>query len=806
VSNDPQRPDELTLEAMYELRAGTYAPTELHVLSFEGREEMNGLYSYDILLWGKDLDDDTFGTSVLGRPAALTMRVSEESARWVHGIVSSVVFEGRREAGRCTFRLTLVPRMWLLHKRVNSRIFQDLDVQQITDAILEEHGVARAWTLLASYPRRQYCVQYQESDYHFVTRILAEEGIFFCFEQPQGDADRKSTERLALADDAHSYPLIDGDAHLLFRQQQGEGAMHAAEDHVLDFRPRTRVESTAVVMRDYDFRRPKLDLTSGDEIAAATPLEVYDHHGQYEETDADAGNAGVFLEQIRAGAREAHGISVCRRLLPGSTFELTEHDADSLNARYVVTQVEHKGVAAEAARGSLRAYENCFRCVPAAVPFRPARPTRVIQQVTETAVVVGPEGQEIYTDALGRVKVQFPWDRHGKRNEQSSCWMRVMQPWAGAGWGAQVIPRIGMEVVVSFLGGDIDRPMVMGSVYNAANLPPNRLPEKKTQSGIRTQSTPGAGGYNEILFEDLKGGELLSIRAQRNLDESASNDVRSTAGRDHTIAAGRNAAREVTADDALHVGGNRTVRVDGALVEQVAGGASAAFAGGRLVRIGGDDTVEAAGGHTLQAATFSHVLIGHGNKEGGHGFVVINGNYRIAAAEELALSAKKAIRLSCGESEILITPDSVKISTPKLELTVTEELVCKGKENTVSLGDHIEIKGDLVKVISKKASIVVDEDVTIKGTKIKLNSGEPRPTDDKDESTAEVGDVIFHIDPKLDTAGHGPLTAIIATPSGDVIEKPVDANNQVTVSGKKGEHFVLLGVKSGDTALAKKPG
>ena len=806
MPNDPQRPDELPPETMYELRAGTYLPNELHVLSFEGREEMNGLYTYDILVWGKDLDDDTFETSVLGRPAALSMRVSEESERWVHGIVSSVVFEGRREAGRCTFRLTVVPRMWLLHKRVNSRIFQDLDVQQITDVILEEHGVARAWTLLATYPRRQYCVQYQESDYHFVTRILAEEGIFFFFEQPRDDADRKSTERLALADDAHSYPQIDGDAHLLFRQQQDEGAMRAAENHVLDFRPRTRVESTAVVMRDYDFHRPKLDLTSEDKVAATTPLEVYDHHGEYEETDADDSNAGVFLEQIRAGAREAHGLSVCRRLLPGSTFELTEHDVDTLNTGYVVTHVEHKGVAAEAARGNLRVYENRFRCVPAAVPFRPARPTRVLQQVTETAVVVGPEGQEIYTDSLGRVKVQFPWDREGKRNEQSSCWMRVMQPWAGAAWGAQFIPRIGMEVVVSFLGGDVDRPVVMGTVYNAANLPPNRLPEKKTQSGIRTQSTPGGGGYNEILFEDAKGGELLSIRAQRNLDESASNDVWSTAGRDHTIAAGRNAARDVEQDDMLHVGGNRTVRVDGALFEKIAGSSSSAFAGDRLARISGDDTVEASGGHTLQAATFSHVLIGHGNKDGGHGFVLVNGNYRVTAAEELVLSANKAIRLSCGESEIVITPDSVKISTPKLELAVTEGLVCKGKENTISIGDHIEIKGDLVKVISKKASIVLDEDVNIKGTKIKLNSGDPRPTDAPEDSAAETGDVVFHIEPKFDTAGQGPLTAIIATPSGDVIEKPVDANNQVTVRGKKGEHFVLLGVKSGDTALAKKPG
>lgn len=430
---------------MYEIQAGTCSPDELHVLSFEGREEMNGLYSFDVLVWGKDLDDTTFGTSVLGNPATLSMRLSDDDARHVRGIVVSVVFEGRREAGRCAFRLTLAPRLWLLQKRVNSRIFQDLSVQQIVDAILEEHGVARAWSLLSTYPSRQYCVQYQESDYHFVTRILAEEGIFFSFEQPPGAAAGEVTERVALADDAHAYPAIAGDAALVYRHQQGEGSMHAAENHVLDFRPRTCVEPTAVVMRDYDFRRPKLDLTSGDEIAATTRLEVYDHHGEYEETDADTRNAVVFLEQLRQGAREVHGMSMCRRLLPGHKFELTEHEAEALNVGYVVTHVEHKGVTPEAASGSLRVYENRFRCVPAEVPFRPARPARAVQQVTESAVVVGPEGQEIYTDSLGRVKVQFPWDRGGKRNEHSSCWMRVMQPWAGAGWGGQFIPRIGME-------------------------------------------------------------------------------------------------------------------------------------------------------------------------------------------------------------------------------------------------------------------------------------------------------------------------------------------------------------------------
>jgi type VI secretion system secreted protein VgrG len=445
MSSDPA-----TLAAMYEIQAGDYAPADLNVLSFEGREEMNGLYSFDVLLWGKDLDEGNFESAVLGRPAVLSMHIGADANRHVRGIVSSVVFEGRREGGRRAFRVTIVPRLWLLQKRVNSRIFQDLTAQQIVDTLLEEHGIARAWNLLVKYPIRQYCVQYQESDLHFVTRILAEEGIFFCFEQPDGDPGDDVTESLVFGDNVHSYPAIAGDTGLIFRQQQGEGSMHAAEPHVLDFRARSRVESSAVAMRDYDFRRPRLDLRSSAASAdAPIPLEVYDHHGEYEETDADANNAGVYLEQLRAGAREVHGLSMCRRLMPGHTFDLTEHELDTLNASYVVTHVEHKGVTPEAAKGSLRVYENHFRCVPAEVPFRPARPARVIRQVSESAVVVGPEGQEIFTDPFGRVKVQFHWDREGNRDEQSSCWMRVMQPWAGTGWGFQFIPRIGIGIIVT---------------------------------------------------------------------------------------------------------------------------------------------------------------------------------------------------------------------------------------------------------------------------------------------------------------------------------------------------------------------
>src|ERR1700722_18425911 len=534
----PDPGGDAALGPAYELSAGPYRSGELHVASFEGHEEMNGLYAFEIVVWTKDLDETAVESAVLGQPAVLGMQIPDGSLRAVHGIVAGLAFEGRREGGRHELRLSLVPRLWTLQKRIDSRIFQGMTVQQIADAVLGD--VAHDWTLRASYPVRQYCVQYQESDYHFLARILAEAGIFFWFAQPTsaavpGPASSTATgglvdtpERLVLCDDPSGYVPIDGDPGLAFLAESGRSAVSTKENNVSDFRVRSSIEPGSVVLRDYDFQRPLLDLTARADASTdgSSPLEVYEHHGEYEESDADAGHARTYLEQVRRSAREARGASACRRLLPGQRFDLADHPIDSLNASYVVTAIDHRGILPLLAGAGRAVYENTFSCVPADVPFRPPRPVRTRQQVVETALVVGPDGLEIFTDAYGRIKVQFHWDRKGTQDEYSSCWIRVAHAWAGTGWGSQFIPRIGMEVLVSFLGGDEDRPVVVGCLYNAQNPVPYGLPASASRSGIRTSSTPGGGGANEISFEDRSGAEQLYLRAERNLDEEVGNDRR----------------------------------------------------------------------------------------------------------------------------------------------------------------------------------------------------------------------------------------------------------------------------------------
>lgn len=596
--------------APFQLNAGDFQAGELGVMSFTGVEEVNAPYSFSVLVWGEALDDDAVEATVVGSRATLALEVPAAGAagpapRFIHGVIVSVVAEGRMADRRRLFRLTLVPQLWLLSKRVNSRIFQDMRVHEIVDAILDEYRIERRWRLLGSYPTRQYCVQYEESDLRFVTRILAEEGVFFYFEQPH--ATTNDGEVVAFGDSPTvSYLPIDGDPQLLYRRQDptaGDGSLILEERFVTDFRIQTDIETDSVVLRDYDFERPLQDLTSqsvpqtepsiGRASRALVPrgaLEEYRHHGDYQETDADAERATVHLEQLRARAREAHGASVCRRLHPGHRFDLRDHDVASVDGEYVVSAVRHSGRAPGAQSHDSRAgglvYENTFRCVSAATALRPPRPERPFRQALESAVVVGPAGEEIFTDVHGRIKVQFHWDRESKRDEHSSCWMRVMQASAGPGWGSQFIPRIGMEVLVGFLGGDVDRPVVVGCLFNASNPPPYGLPTDASRSGIRTRTTPGGGGSNEIAFEDAAGREQLYVHAQRNLDEAVGADRSATIGgdlreavehdRESTVGGTR---RDQTAGDHLStIQGAYRLVTEGSLSAEVQAGATASFA------------------------------------------------------------------------------------------------------------------------------------------------------------------------------------------------------------------------------------
>ena len=338
-------------------------------------------------------------------------------------------------------------------------------------------------------------------------------------------------------------------------------------------------------MKNFDFRRPDTGLSSVD---AASPrlrfdegvLEVYEYDFAAEDDAAVTGAAARRLEQLRVRKLVSFGRSRCRRLVPGRRFSLDGHPDDALNGEHVVVKLTHEGRQPEATFGlaggaPVEVYKNSFECLPAEVPARPPRRARRMQQVLETATVVGPAGEEIHTDEHGRIKVAFHWDRRGPQGDHSSCWIRCMQTWAGASWGFQFVPRVGMEVLVTFMGGDVDQPMVIGCAYNGTHPPPFPLPASKTKSGIRTRSTPGgqggSEGSNELSFEDAAGKEQIYVHAERDLEEVVENDHRRLVRGDEEILVQGTRESIVGEDHYRTVRGNEVVTIEKDLIIHVVG-------------------------------------------------------------------------------------------------------------------------------------------------------------------------------------------------------------------------------------------
>ena len=497
---------------------------ELRVVRFSGHEGLSNLYEYQLEL---ACEDPALSFSeVVGKTALLTVG-SGASARLVHGVVSR--FEQMGSRPRYTlYRATLVPLAWRLRHRHGSRIFQELTTPDILKKVLDAAGILKEQyelRLSNSYEPRNYCVQYRESDWAFLCRLMEEDGIFYFFEHQQ------DKHVLVMGDSPGACKPIQGDENVLFRQRDG---LVMGDDFVSSFRFAEEIQPGQVSLRDFNFKKPDLPMEVQQGAEQDKDLEVYDYPGEYQDPGRGSSAKGATLaklrlEELQASRTQGQGESDCERLLPGCFFTLSEHPRTDFNTRYLLTSVAHHGyqpqVLDEESPGGEFSYSNSFTCLSEKVPFRPPRLTpRPTVRGVQTAVVVGPSGEEIHVDEHGRVKVQFHWDRDGQRNEKSSCWVRVSQPWGGEMWGGMFIPRIGQEVVVDFIEGDPDRPLITGRVYNGVNPTPYPLPDEKTKSTFRTNTSPGGAGFNELRFEDKKGAEQVFIHAQRNMDVHVKND------------------------------------------------------------------------------------------------------------------------------------------------------------------------------------------------------------------------------------------------------------------------------------------
>lgn len=507
--------------------------------------------------------------SLLRQPASIAIRLLDNSYRYIHGLIRSAR-QLHRDLNYTTYQADLVPNLWFLKLINDCRIFQKKTAPEIIEQVFAGAGLTDyRLQLYSTYRKREYCVQYRESDFNFVSRLMEEEGIFYFFEHS------KEKHTLVLSDSPAGIKPCPGQSSSRFEFQPTPST---EEDIVHNWEREQNFRSGKFSLTDYDFEKPSTNLAVS--VSGADDYEVYDYPGIYTVKPDGEHYAKVRLEEEESHLHRVEGRSTCRSFLPGYKFDLTDHYRRDTNQSYLLLSVKH-----EAGGNNYRSdftefsYENTFKVMPSKVPFRaPFRARRPYIRGSQTALVVGKKGEEIWVDKYGRIKVQFYWDRLGKKDENSSCWIRVSHPWAGKNWGAVWLPRMGQEVIVGFLEGDPDQPIITGRVYNAEQMHPWELPANQTQSGIKSRSTKqgGTDNFNEIRFEDKKGDELITIHAEKDLDESVEND--------RTL--------EVDRDQIEWVKRNKHLTVDGSRASSV--GSDALTVGGdSQTKIGKNDLIEA---------------------------------------------------------------------------------------------------------------------------------------------------------------------------------------------------------------------
>lgn len=532
----------------------------LLVHRFSGRESLSQPFEFQIDLVCTDPDLDL--EAPIGQAACLTLRGrlfdGSRYNRYIHGVIERFVQVGAG-ARHSRYQATLVPSIKPLAFTRNSRIFQKQSGPDVTQKVLKDDKIPSDWVstmLHGSYGARDYCVQYQESDLDFIQRLWEEEGIFYFFEH-ESDKDK-----LVLGDGGHAFSDLPA-----YSETQLRDKPHLHEECLFEFRAESALRPGATVLRDFKFKQPTLDMEATAQAGKFADYKMYFFPGEYVDPAMGKQYAQLRLEELQCQKNRYVGAGTVRSMLPGHKFSLSGHRRADCNQEYLTVSVEHQGTqpAALGDEGDAKqeaSYGNRIECIPAKVPFRPSRDTpRPSIPGVQTAVVVGPPGEEIHCDEHGRVKAKFHWDRDPGRDDNSSCWIRVSQPWGGSGQGGMFIPRIGQEVVIQFLEGDPDRPLIVGRVYNGENSVPHGLPAAKNISTIRSASTPGGSGYNEIKFDDSKGKEEVFVHAQFDMNEVVEHNHNTTVHADQTNTVDGNQTESVKVDQTLSVDGNQTETV-----------------------------------------------------------------------------------------------------------------------------------------------------------------------------------------------------------------------------------------------------
>jgi type VI secretion system secreted protein VgrG len=659
------------------------------VVGFEASERLTEPFLVDVTLAAKA---EIKFNDIMQKEALLTV-ISTGENRYFHGIVRRFELTGKSGL-KYLYGCQIVPFTQLLFLEQDCRIFQNKNVQEIIADIFKDSGVPSdryEFRLKNKEHKRRFCVQYRETDLKFINRILQEEGIYYFYEHS------KDKHLMVFADDPVYYKPIAGNAAIAFKPASGLNP----EDEVIsniDFSqglcPGTYTQT------NYNFKHPSTSLETKEKSKdeKIQKYEIYDYPGQYGAQDKGKKLTKTRMEGQTCLQERATGASNCPRLISGHTFKLDGHNFTAFDREYLLVTVNHDGVQSqtleEQAGTDGTNYHNTFTAIPSSVAYHPGKPIKkpYIHGI-QTATVVGPENEEIYVDEYGRVKVQFHWDRKGKKNEQSSCWLRCGQTWGGAGRGTVFIPRIGDEVIVSFLEGDPDWPIITGSVYNGDNLPLYDLPGNKTRSTIRTKSYPRSNGYNELRFEDKAGSEEVYLQGEKDWNILIKNDKGQAIGHDETLTVGNNRDKTVAINQSESIGQNKEINVGINHTEHVES---------NMTRNVGSNKFDTTG---------------------------INSMETIGLAKELTIGGLYQISVGGVMNETVIGAKSEEVGAVKALIVANDmtEYVMNDRKSTVD--------GDLTKKIAKTQHVQADEYILEATERITLKAGASTITMDKNSIT-----------------------------------------------------------------------
>ena len=699
------RNDEIVLKGRILTMSGGYKAKDLMLKSAVVKEGLSQLTEMTIEFLSKDRKLKM--ADVVGYPMSLHIETYKEGQkRHFHGTCISVEYLGLSQ-GFSHFSADVRPWLWFLTRTADCKIFQEKDVTEIIKEVFGEAGYSDfQLKTRGSYEKRKYCVQYRETDFDFLCRLMEEEGIYYYFDHSG------STEKLVILDDAGSHQPMPEKPKLdfFFREEK----YRRRDDHVFEWTSAETVTYGKVTLNDYNFETATADQKVTTAIKKGShshgTYEVYDYPGRYRKSDRGKSRSRVRMQAEAIRHQRSEGVSNVRTFATGHTFQLNGHPREVENQQYLVTDATHYfqietdyddrdqspnllGNRLQFSEDNQDTYRCVFGAVPKSEQFRAPLNTQWPEiSSMHTALVVGKKGEEIYTDEYGRIKVQFHWDRLGKKNDLSSCWVRTVMPWTGNAWGMMAVPRMGQEVVIQFEEGDPDRPICTGMLYNDTTKPPYELPANQTKSGLKTNSSKGGGGFHELMFEDKKDQELIRFQSEKDYVQIVKNNATITIGLEKKDEGNLTQTVQNHKTETIKMGdhsftietGSQTIAIKTDKTEHIEGNSKLTVDGDVTTRIGGNSDCDVDGNVTENV--------------GGNVDERIGGSLIQKVTGKIAISSTTEITFKVGPSSIKIDSSGVTIKGPTINIEGTGMAEMKSPLTTIKATGMLILKGGLTMI------------------------------------------------------------------------------------------------------------